>query len=138
MSADELAGVVERLETNFAVEVLERLSAETRAAAFAQLPPRIAALLLRRLSESAQAETLQHGSPEIADRLREALHYPPDTAGGIMEPLATTLLSDLTVEQAVAVVRAAPRDTLFYLYVIDRERKLFGVLNTRELLLACL
>ena len=136
LPADELAGVMERLESLTAAQVLERLNAETRAAAFAKMPPRIAALLLRRLTETSQAETLQHASPEASAQLREALQYPPETAGGIMEPLATTLFSDLTVEQAVNVVRAAPRDTVFYLYVIDRERKLFGVLNTRELLLA--
>lgn len=53
-----------------------------------------------------------------------------------MEPLVTTLLSDLTVEQAVVVLRSAPRDMTFYLYVTDRQRKLVGVLNARELLLA--
>ena len=136
LPTNELADVVERLETHAAAAVLERLSAESRAAAFAKMPARVAALLLRRLPETVQAETLQHASPEVAERLREALQFPADTAGGIMEPLATTLLNDLTVEQAVAIVRAAPRETVFYLYVVDRERNLVGVLNTRDLLLA--
>lgn len=136
LPANELASVIERLESSAAVQVIERLVPSQRAAAFAEMPPRVAALLLRRLSETAQAETLQQVSGDVADRLREALQYPADTAGGIMEPLATTLLSDLSVEQAIGVVRAAPRESLFYLYVVDRERKLVGVLNTRDLLLA--
>lgn len=136
LDADELSGVIERLETTAAVGLLQRFSFEKQASVADKLPPRVAALLMRRMPETAQADLLNHGSTELRERLREALHYPHDTAGGIMEPLASTLLSDFTVEQAISVVRGAPRDTLFYLYVVDRERKLVGVLNTRELLLA--
>jgi len=136
LPARELAEVIERLEPQVAVNVLERLQAKCRAAALANMPPRVATLLLRRLAEPIQAETLAHTTPDVAERLREALAYPSDTAGGMMEPLVTTLLSDLTVEQAVAVLRSAPRDMTFYLYVTDRQRNLVGVLNARELLLA--
>lgn len=134
--ADELSGVIERLETTAAIDVLQRVRPEKQASIFDQLPPRVAALLMRRLPDAVQTEMLSHGSTELKERLQNALSYPHDTAGGIMEPLASTLLSDYTVDQAITVVRGAPRDTLFYLYVVDRERKLVGVLNTRELLLA--
>lgn len=132
----DLAGVVERLETSAAAQVLERLPVATRSAVFQEMSPRAAAILLRRLSDEARGGAMELAAPETAQRWREALQYPSDTAGGMMELLATTLPGDLTVEQAVGVVRNAPRETLFYLYVVDRERKLIGVLNTRDLLLA--
>lgn len=132
----ELSRVVERLELSSAAEFLERLSVEVRVALFDEMPPRVAAILLGQMSETARIQTLEQAIPEAAKQWHAALQYPPETAGGMMEPLATTLISDLTVEQAIQIVRAAPRETLFYLYVVDRERKLVGVVNTRDLLLA--
>ena len=136
LPARELSRVIERLESSKALQIVKLLPAEARAGAVAELSPRDAALLMRQLDDEVQAETLRYVHADVAQRFREALEYPADTAGGIMEPLATTLLSDLTVEQAVSVIRSAPRQYLYYLYVVDRERKLVGVLNTRDLLLA--
>jgi len=136
LPVSELSRVIERLESSIALQIIQQLPAEIRAAVVAELAPRDAALLMRQLDDEVQAETMRHIPGDVAQRFREALEYPADTAGGIMEPLATTLLSDLTVEQAVNAIRAAPKEYLYYLYVVDRERKLVGVLNTRDLLLA--
>ena len=54
----------------------------------------------------------------------------------MMKTRITSLRIDVTVSQAIAVLRRAPRTTLFYLYVTDRDGRLAGVLNVRELLLA--
>jgi magnesium transporter len=54
----------------------------------------------------------------------------------MMEPRVTSIPVDLTVQSAVAHFRKAPRQTLYYLYVTDRDGKLIGVLNMRDLLLA--
>jgi magnesium transporter len=62
--------------------------------------------------------------------------YPPDTAGGMMEPRVTAIPVDLTVKAAITYLRKAPRQTLHYLYVTDSDGKLAGVLNMRELMLA--
>jgi magnesium transporter len=53
-----------------------------------------------------------------------------------MDPQITAIPVDLTVREAIATLRRARRETLYYLYVIDRERRLLGVLDMRELLLA--
>ncbi len=101
-----------------------------------EIQPRIAGMILRGLPTNRQEETFSYLSHELQQQLREALQYPAESAGAIMEPQAWTLMEDLTVEQAVSSVRAAPRSSLFYLYVTNRNRQLVGVLNTRELLLA--
>jgi magnesium transporter len=54
----------------------------------------------------------------------------------MMDPRIISIRVDLTVREAIAAMRRAPRQTFYYLYVTDRDGKLFGVLNMRELLLA--
>ncbi|MGD8503716.1 MAG: magnesium transporter, partial [Syntrophobacterales bacterium] len=81
-------------------------------------------------------EALTDLPEKVARQIRELMHYPPDTAGGMMEPRVTSIPVDLTVQTAVAHFRKAPRQTLYYLYVTDRDGKLIGVLNMRDLLLA--
>ena len=53
-----------------------------------------------------------------------------------MEPRVASLSVDLTVQQAVSRIRKTPREVLHYLYVTDRESKLIGVVNMRDMLLA--
>jgi magnesium transporter len=53
-----------------------------------------------------------------------------------MDPHITSIRIDLSVKEAIAALRRARRYTLYYLYVTDRDGKLVGVLNMRELLLA--
>jgi magnesium transporter len=75
-------------------------------------------------------------APDRAKGIQSLLQYPPDTAGGMMNPHITSIRIDLSVAEAIAALRRAPRQTLYYLYVTDRDGKLVGVLNMRELLLA--
>lgn len=128
--------VLERLTPNKASSILERLDPERRRELLAVMPPRTASLLLQHLEENKREETLTHLPEKVARQIRELMYYPPDTAGGMMEPRVTSIPFDLTVQAAVAHFRKAPRQTLYYLYVTDRDGKLIGVLNMRDLLLA--
>jgi len=72
----------------------------------------------------------------MAERLNLLLRYPEGTAGALMDPRALALPQDIPVGEALARVRHAARDVLYYLYVVDRAQVLVGVLNLRELMLA--
>ena len=128
--------VLERLSPSKAGAILERLEPERRRELLAIMPPRTASLVLQQLEESNLEEVLTYLPEKVARQIRELMHYPPDTAGGMMEPRVTSIPVDLTVQAAVAHFRKAPRQTLYYLYVTDRDGKLIGVLNMRDLLLA--
>jgi magnesium transporter len=128
--------VLERLTPIRASAILERLDPERRRELLAIMPPRTASLVLQHLEESNREEALTYLPEKVARQIRELMHYPPDTAGGMMEPRVTSIPVDLTVQAAVAHFRKAPRQTLYYLYVTDRDGKLIGVLNMRDLLLA--
>ncbi len=95
-----------------------------------------AGILLKHLEESHRAEILSGVSEQVAHRILEMSRYDPDMAGGIVDARVTTLPDDLTVQQAIARVRRAERQTLYYLYVTNRDGQLVGVLNMRDLLLS--
>ena len=58
------------------------------------------------------------------------------TAAGMMEAQVFSIPLSVTVQQAIELLRTAPRQALHYLYVTDAERRLTGVLGMRDLLLA--
>ena len=148
LPAPEAARILSELSTKSAGAVLERVAAAPAAAILASvgpeltrdflalLKPRQAAAILHNLEDAAREAAIAGVPAAEARRIRSLLQYPPDTAGGMMEPQITTISEDLTASQAVATLRRAKRHTLYYLYVTDRDGRLAGVLNMRELLLA--
>jgi magnesium transporter len=148
LSPEAAAEVLQKLSARVAGAVLERIAARPAAAILtvvgpertrdllSRLGPRQAAAILHNLEDAAREAAMEGVAPSEARRIQALLQYPPDTAGGMMEPQITTISEDLTASQAVAVLRKAPRHTLYYLYVTDRDGRLAGVLNMRELLLA--
>ncbi len=129
-------GVTERLAPSSAGAILSRIGPEGTRDLLGQLPTRQAAAILNHLEDALREAALSGIVADKAKGIRNLLQYPPDTAGGMMDPHVTSIRVDVTAEQAIAAVRRARRQTLYYLYVTDREDKLVGVLNIRELLLA--
>jgi magnesium transporter len=142
------AGILSRLPRRVAGSVTERFSPAAAGAILMQagpdetrellsdLPTRQAAAILQHLEDAMREAALSGLGPEQSKGIRSLLQYPPDTAGGMMDPRITSIRIDLTVGEAISALRRARRHTLYYLYVTDREGKLVGVLNMRELLLA--
>ncbi len=130
------APVAERLSPETAALILSRIGLDGSRDLLASLPPRQAAAILHHLEDAEREATLSGLQPDRSKAIRHLLQYPPGTAGGMMDSRLTSLSIDLSVREAVAALRRARRDTLYYLYVTDREGKLVGVLDMRELLLA--
>ena len=76
--------------------------------------------------------------PEEAEEVRELLGFPEESAGGIMTTEYLTLPPDVSVEEAIRRVRAEATelDNVYYLYVIDPDERLLGVLSLKQLVLA--
>ena len=130
------ADVLRRLVPSFGVGCLEALPRERAAAVIEALPLGAAAVLLRRVDAESRAETLRELTAPTATALGRLLSYPEDSAGGRMDPRVFTLPEDIRVADAVERLRARPEYAMYYLYVVDREQRLRGVLNYRDLLLA--
>lgn len=130
------AGVLARMAPAAAGACLEQLTPDRAAAVVERLPFGVVSAMLRRMGRG-RAEALLDAMPRgAAASLRVLLHRPENTAGALMDPRVLALPADLDVADAITQVRAAAGRVIYYLYVVDRDQKLAGVLNMRELLLA--
>ena len=148
LDLDERIRLFTTLPTRIAVTLMQRISpyavapivmgldSDRSKELLSALPPRIASSILTHTEETYR-DTLLEGLPDNLSRpLRALSQYPGETAGAMMEPRVASLSSDFTVQQATTAIRKAPREALHYLYVTDRDGKLAGVINMRDLLLA--
>lgn len=98
-----------------------------------------AADLLQRLPPPARREALARLPQAVADDVRALLAYPEDSAGGNMSDRFLAFREELTLEQVRAelTARAAdePGEDIAYLYVVDAEERLVGIVSVRDLLL---
>ncbi len=147
-SADRAARFLEQLTEKNAARLLTRMGPNAGAAALHALDADRAQRLVTELAPHAAAELLRHGTPELQKTLLDAmepsraraiqklLHYPPETAGALADPLVLALPDDLSVAEAQRQLSRTPHGLLYYIYVVDRQHRLVGVVDMRELFLA--
>lgn len=70
--------------------------------------------------------------------INEILNYPDDCAGSIMTTEFVDLKEDMTVEDAFAKIKkiGLKKETVYNCYVLDKNRKLLGVIDIKDLLIA--
>ena len=70
--------------------------------------------------------------------INELLKYPEDSAGSIMTTEFIDLKENMTIEQALDRIRQIGTDseTIYTCYVLEKNRKLQGIISIKELLLA--
>ena len=70
-------------------------------------------------------------------RLQEVMSYEIETAGSIMTKEYFYILEDLTSAEVIERIRTFGdrAETIYYLYVVDHQHQLVGVLSLRDLLL---
>ena len=134
--ADTAASVLQQMAPLSASECLAHLTADKATQVLSALPIEITAALLRRLDIGVRDRLLAHAPKEFAAPVRRVLLYPEGTAGALMDPQALALPEDLAMSEALARIRRSPQNILYYLYIVDREGRLVGVMNLRELMLA--
>ena len=136
LDVPELADVLEEMDEDEMVEVVQHLPVDELADVLDEMEPDMAADLLGELDEEQAARLLEE--MEDAEEVEPLLAYPEDTAGGIMNVPRHMLRRHMTVAQAIQFLREHYEDEheLFHLYVLDRFRRLVGVVSLRSLILA--
>ncbi|CAN5565245.1 CBS domain-containing protein [soil metagenome] len=132
------ADAIEEMDPETQVEVLEDLTPERAADILEEMSPDDAADLVADLSEAARAEILPLMEREEAEEVRELLGYPEDAAGGIMTTQFVAIPATLSAAQTIERLRELEPDaeTIYYIYVIDDDERLVGVLSLRDLIVA--
>lgn len=126
MEPEEQASILKSLGQERAGDVLEEMSADDVADLVGELPPGQAGELMQLLDL------------EDATDVRELLEFPPDTAGGLMTTEYVSLTASLSAQGAIEELRKlAPEvETAYYVYVVNEQEQLVGVLSLRELIIA--
>ncbi len=108
------------------LDIIDKMSPDDRARLFDELPAKVVRRLLEQLS------------PDERESTALLLGYKEGTAGRIMTTEYLSVKEDLTISQAIERVRvfATAAETIYYLYVTDRERRLTGTLSFRDLVIA--
>ncbi len=81
---------------------------------------------------------LSNTDPSARRMINEILKYPEDSAGSIMTIEYVRLRADMTVEEALKVIRKTgiDKETIYTCYVVNKSRKLIGVVSAKALLLS--
>ena len=94
--------------------------------------------ILAGIDESVVAELLQRLPAEERRDILRLSQYPDGTAGAVMATEFVRLPETLTVREAVDEIsrQSETYETIYYLYVVDHENHLRGVVSARQLLAA--
>jgi CBS domain-containing protein len=138
LNDEDAADVFEEMEPETQVEIIEDLDPARAADILEEMSPDDAADLVQDLSDETREEILALMERDEAEELGELLAYPEDTAGGMMTTEFVAIPSSLTAQQAIDRLREMEPDaeTIYYVYVVDAEEKLVGVLSLRDLIVS--
>jgi magnesium transporter len=124
LSKEDAAAVVTQVGADYIAGMLERIGSDA------------ASDILRTLPQLLQKKVLAVVSPDRRKLLEEILSYLPGTAGALMakEFLAVGLGS--TIRETTEYLQRIPQDRkgkVSYIYVVDRNQRLEGVIQVRDL-----
>jgi magnesium transporter len=126
MEAEQQTRLLTGMGARGARDILRGMSPDDRAALLDEVPAAVARRFVRSLPPIERQQTL------------ELLGYEEGTAGRIMTPDFVDLRETMTVAESLQRIRrlAPERETIYYAYVIDNQRRLKGTVSLRELVLA--
>lgn len=150
LDAEEAGAVLGRLDPEIAADTLNEVEYPLQSEILSELGPERASDLLEILPPDDAADILADIPQDEAERLlslmpaseaqpiRDLLRYGAQTAGGIMTTEVLALEQDLTVEEALAYLRRHSEhlEMIYYLYIVDAEQHLIGIVSLRELVVA--
>ncbi len=148
LDRDERVEVMTALEHEAAADALAEAEPEVQSDVVKSLPSELAADILEEMSPDDATDVLTDLSDEKAQELiglmeaeeakdvRELLKYPEGTAGSVMTTEFIAFPETLTVDETIQRLRStAPEaEQIYYLYVVDAQQRLVGVLPLRTLI----
>jgi CBS domain-containing protein len=138
LDTETAADALEEIDPKIQKAIIENIPVEKASDIVEEMSPSDAADLLGDLPEEKAEEILEGMEQEKAEDLRELLEHPEETAGGLMTTAYLQVKGDVAVETAMLRLRAESQelDIIDYIFVVDREEVLQGVVSIRDLLTA--
>ena len=138
LSPKDAADVIEDIPEIQAADLMEGMSLEQAAAIMEELQSDHLVDVLGEMDEDVGQAVLEKMGLEDAAEARVLLGYAPDCAGGLMISEFLAYRTDDTIQDVLDDLQSKQRAYMDYhvqyLYVVDREEKLAGVLRMHDLL----
>lgn len=136
LPTDVVAELFEYVEDDDLRELVRGVGVKDLPAVLEEVEDDVAADVLQQLEPEEQAETL--AQLDRGEEVAELLRYGDESAGGLMSRGFVALNEGITVQQAIDYLRVLrpPADRAYYLYVVDNDRVLQGVVSIRDLLVS--
>ncbi len=140
LSPEEMAAVFENVkdEDGQYETYLSEMDPTFAAQMLAQMYADDAVDVLNELDKDQVASYLTIMDNEAAEEIRELLHYEEYTAGSIMTTEYISIHAHQTVHSAMQILKqeAPNAETIYYVFVIDEDEKLAGVISLRDLIIS--
>lgn len=138
LDVEVAADTLSELATETQVEIIRGMDTEKASDIIEMMHPDEAADVLGDLPAEKAKEILRHIEKEEAEDIQELLGHEEDTAGGLMTNEFIAYRHDISVSEAVERFRqdTIEIEAVYYIYLIDDEERLTGVVSLRDLLLA--
>jgi magnesium transporter len=132
------AQVLKVLQINYAAVLLKDAEEAYLIELAPHLDPQFVASILMRLPQESREKMSRHITGKLKGQIRELLDYPEDSVGRTMTTDFIALKKNNSAEEAIEKIRtlAKRRFPSSYVYTVDEENRLVGVLNMRDLMLA--
>lgn len=118
-------------------ELMGMLRAERIAGIAEELPPDDAADFVSELSEDERGRVLERMQEEESAEVKALLQYPEETGGGLMTPELVAVREDMTAQGAAESLRRLEEpESIFFIHVVDAQRKLVGSVPLGRLIAA--
>jgi len=138
LDVDVAAEALSELKPETQVDIITGMDTDKAADIIEEMPPDEAADILSDLPVDKAKEILESIEKEEAEDIQELLSHEEDTAGGLMTNVFIAYPPETTVKKAMENFKkdAEEIEIVYYIYVIDADEKLLGVVSLRDLLLA--
>lgn len=136
---DNAGEVLDEMHAEAAADLLEELEAAEAAAMLENMEPDQAADVVGALGPVDRTTVLAALEPEAGAEIEALLMHAADSAGGMMTTDVAALPIDMRAGEAIEALRTLHGElgsNLLYVYAVDSENRLVGVVSFRDLVFA--
>lgn len=136
--AADVAAALLYIEPHYRDDILSELPVPRIAAILGGVPDDVATDIVQALPPAIEERVVAAMPEQERAAIAELIEYPTQTAGGRMTGQRVAVLPHRTVEEVIAQLATVRPDISipFYVYVVDGQERLLGVLNLRALVTA--
>ncbi|HWO77523.1 MAG TPA: magnesium transporter [Bacillus sp. (in: firmicutes)] len=126
LEKEQIQIYLSEMDSNYAAEMFSNMYADD------------AVDVLNELDKEQVARFLRIMDKDAANEIKDLLHYEEYTAGSIMTTEYIKIEANQTVRSAMYILKkeAPSAETIYYIYVVDADEKLVGVLSLRDLIIS--